>query len=126
MFNKCQRIADFYQSLRKDDTNGDFLSHETTGPFNGKTFSYTIPTDIGAVKIRCDNGVNTLGVFNHLEILLIGSVKGRLRDSTGSVGSEGSKWLATDISEISASGECHVKTLFTNAVVKFPLPIQKK
>ena len=126
MYNKCQRIVDFYERFAKDEKYVDMISHQTTGPFGGQRISYTFPTNIGTVKVKCDCGINTLRIFHPLEILLVGSVKGTFTDSGGTIGSEGSKWAAIDISDVSQSGECSVKTLFSSGTIKLPVPLKKQ
>jgi len=63
--------------------------------------------------VRCDNGFNTLKIFHPVDILLVGSVKGKMTSGGGSVVSEGSSWIATDISEVLLTGECKITTLFS-------------
>lgn len=124
MFNRCERIADFYEGLIKSDKYTGIISNQKTGPFGGKTVSYTVLTDVGPVKVKCDNGLNTLKYFHPLEILLVGSIKGYASGS-GHIQSEGSSWLAIDISKVTESGECQVKTSFTTNSVRLPLPTLK-
>jgi hypothetical protein len=126
MYNRCQRISDFYEGLIKSGKHSNIISQQTAGPFGGKTVSYTVLTDTGTAKVRCDYGINTFRYFHPVEVLLVGSVRGRSSGGNGSVGSEGSSWKATDISEVSPTGECHIKTLFGSADVRLPIPMLKQ
>lgn len=125
MYNRCERISDFYEGLIKSNKYTTIISNQKTGPFGGHTVSYTVLTDVGPVKVICDNGLNTLKMFYPLDILLVGSVRGSIGGNSGQIRSEGSSWMATDISKISDSGECQVDTLFTKSNVRFPLPMPK-
>jgi hypothetical protein len=119
----CENIEEYYKCLERTGNYQNIISQQTVGPFGGKRMSYTIPTDTGPVKVRCNNGVDTFfKVFSPLEVMFVGSVQGSIGANTGNISSEGSNFLATQISKVDEYGHCKVSTLFTTADITLPVP----
>lgn len=119
--NYCQYIDDFYDRLMRSDKYENIIAQKTIGMFGGTRSSYTIPTSGGFVKVRCNHGYDNLK-FNSLDVMFMGSVRG----SSNRIFSEGSRFLATQISPVDENGNCDVKTVTSSATIQLPIPIIKK
>jgi|SaaInlStandDraft_5_1057022.scaffolds.fasta_scaffold48918_2 hypothetical protein len=121
----CNTIEDFYESLKKTNEYRDIVSNVSIGPFGGKQLSYTVSSDVGPIKVRCNNGLDTLKMFSSLDIMLIGSVRGSSSSGISNISSEGSSCMATTISKVNSDGTCNVNTLFASSVMSLPMPVKK-
>ncbi len=117
--NRCNVISDFYKCHLGQ---GKVIATESTGPFGGKKVEYTVATEMGAMKVKCNSGLDSW-YFANLSITPESFVSGvGVSGFGGLIGSAGAYFDATKISPVTPQGVCEIQTVFTKAILHLPVP----